>query len=375
MGPDDKIEGYLFIKKTKLEQGKLQMLQNLPNMTTITNLVGQRKSFCCIRNGVLYQYDRKTARENTDRFKLGQVTALDLKTEGEKEYQIRMIYKKYYVILTFDDLGDAQKWLASLQYVRENYEQYVYNQAVNKSRYRKLKVFERVTGKSIFVDYDVLLEQYEIKEMQTIWIKSHIYMLRKSNTQGFEHDQTDAAMEKNFKDMVNNGVKNDRSKTKLPPKTTATPIVTSAGGKTFKLDQRESTKDLQARHNYMKSMRETKDLMFKMNPGELDLYEAAFGQDGVMGELVVLIDSKVRGILNNRIRMSLLPFEEQKAELELRDGKGRVQMARKSKFIKQAQIDLSEIINEEYGLESSYDSESYYSDDATSEITSQITNQ
>ena len=54
MGPDDKIEGYLFIKKTKLEQGKLQMLQNLPNMTTITNLVGQRKSFCCIRNGVLY---------------------------------------------------------------------------------------------------------------------------------------------------------------------------------------------------------------------------------------------------------------------------------------------------------------------------------
>ena len=49
--------------------------------------------------------------------------------------------------------------------------------------------------------------------------------------------------------------------------------------------------------------------MFKMNPGELDLYEAAFGQDGVMGELVILIDSKVRGILNNRIRMSLLPFE------------------------------------------------------------------
>lgn len=59
----------------------------------------------------------------------------------------------------------------------------------------------------------------------------------------------------------------------------------------------------------MKSMRETRDLMFKMNPGELDLYEAAFGQDGVMGELVILIDSKVRGILNNRIRMSLLPFE------------------------------------------------------------------
>jgi len=55
---------------------------------------------------VLYQYDRKTARENTDRFKLGQVTAIDLKSE-EKEHQLRMIYKKFYVILTFDDLNEA----------------------------------------------------------------------------------------------------------------------------------------------------------------------------------------------------------------------------------------------------------------------------
>ena len=33
-----------------------------------------------------------------------------------------MIYKKYYIILTFDDVNDAQKWLTSLQYVRDNYE-------------------------------------------------------------------------------------------------------------------------------------------------------------------------------------------------------------------------------------------------------------
>lgn len=57
------------------------------------------------------------------------------------------------------------------------------------------------------MDYDVLLERYEIKEMQTIWINSHIYMLRKAHTQGFEHDQTDAAMEMKFKTMVNAGVK------------------------------------------------------------------------------------------------------------------------------------------------------------------------
>jgi len=72
--------------------------------------------------------------------------------------------------------------------VRDNYEQYVYSQAVNLSRYRKLKVFERVTGKSVFLDYDVLLERYEIREMQTIWIKSHIHMQRSRGVQGFERD-------------------------------------------------------------------------------------------------------------------------------------------------------------------------------------------
>lgn len=45
------------------------------------------------------------------------------------------------------------------------------------SRYRKLKVYERITGKSVFLDYDVLMERFEIKQMQLIWIKSHIHMM------------------------------------------------------------------------------------------------------------------------------------------------------------------------------------------------------
>ena len=79
---NDKIEGFLFLKKTKLEQNKMMLLNNLPSVATLGNLVGQqRKHYCCIRNGVLYQYDRKTARVNMDRFKLGNVSALDLKSE------------------------------------------------------------------------------------------------------------------------------------------------------------------------------------------------------------------------------------------------------------------------------------------------------
>ena len=117
----------------------------------------------------------------------------------------------------------------------------------------------------------------------------------------------------------------------------------------------------------MKSIKLTKDLMFKMNPGELDLYEAAFGADGMIGELVAVIDSKVKANLQNRISMGLKPFEITE-DVVGKDAKGKqVQMARKSKFIKQAVIDANEIIEEDYGMESSYDSESYYSDEDPSQ--------
>jgi len=103
--------------------------------------------------------------------------------------------------------------------------------------------------------------------------------------------------------------------------------------------------------------------MYKMNPGLLDLFEAAFGADGMIGELAAVIDSKVKGILLNRVHMGLQPLE-QAEEVVTKDSKGKqIQMARKSKFIKQAAIDPNEIIEEDYGMESSYDSESYYSED------------
>ena len=117
----------------------------------------------------------------------------------------------------------------------------------------------------------------------------------------------------------------------------------------------------------MKSIKLTKDLMFKMNPGELDLYEAAFGADGMIGELVAVIDTKVKANLINRVRMNLKPFDITE-DVVVKDAKGKsVQMARKSKFIKQTVIDANEIIEEDYGMESSYDSESYYSDEDPSQ--------
>ena len=56
----------------------------------------------------------------------------------------------------------------------------------------------------------MLLARYEEREMQAIWIKSHVYMLRQKGVSGFERDQTDQAMDERFKLMVNAGVKDGK---------------------------------------------------------------------------------------------------------------------------------------------------------------------
>ena len=71
----------------------------------------------------------------SDNFKLKQVGAIDLRKEDNNLNQIRMIYKKFYVIFTIESLNLAKKWLNSLQYVNDNMEKYIFSREVNLYRY------------------------------------------------------------------------------------------------------------------------------------------------------------------------------------------------------------------------------------------------
>ena len=68
--------------------------------------------------------------------------------------------------------------------------------------------------------------------------------------------------------------------------------------------------------------KEMDDLMFKMNPGEIELYDAAFGNTGIIGSLVNEIDTKVKGILSNRERMQCEEMLDFAFELTAKETKG-----------------------------------------------------
>ena len=168
--PSERMEGFMLIRKTKLDKKS-----TLPSFST--SMIANQKRYFSIRAGILYQYERKTSREMMDRFKISMIKALDKKCDND-QWTLRMIYKKFYVIFRIESEQLADKWLKSLQQVKDRSDEYVYNAQTNLKRYAQMeKAFNRITGKSVFKDYTVLLERFEIRTMQQIWMKSHIYML------------------------------------------------------------------------------------------------------------------------------------------------------------------------------------------------------
>ena len=68
------------------------------------------------------------------------------------------------------------------------------------------------------------------------------------------------------------------------------------------------------------SLPEFKELLYRVNPGNIQLYEACFGAEGLGGELVATLDKKVTDVLTNRIRMGLpaieIVIEEEKVKIK-----------------------------------------------------------
>jgi hypothetical protein len=63
------------------------------------------------------------------------------------------------------------KWVNSLKAARDGTFQGGIEDPNDASRYEKLKIYSRITGKSMYVEYDTLLETYEEKVHEVIETK------------------------------------------------------------------------------------------------------------------------------------------------------------------------------------------------------------
>jgi hypothetical protein len=125
-------------------------------MFTETIHIKKTKKYFAIKHGVLYWYSHERSREASKQINIKETKAIEINKDDPKEFYI--VYKKKCYRLQCAHEGEALKWVNSLKMVKN-----VDNNFLDLNRYEKLKIYSKVTGKSMYKDYDYLLEIYENK--------------------------------------------------------------------------------------------------------------------------------------------------------------------------------------------------------------------
>ncbi|CDW71658.1 ph domain containing protein [Stylonychia lemnae] len=256
--PDDRMTGWLTKSSIKMEKEGEEdilgfMISGIGNslkmglkLFTETIQIKQKKQFFAIKNGTLYWYSHERARQAENQIDIKISKAVEINKNDPKEFYI--LFKKKCYRMQCDHEQEALKWVNSLKQVRDQDNDYL-----NINRYEKLKIYQKITGKSLYKDYDQLLEIYENQVHQIIEKKLQEYLQKKNKWKSVEssiNSQAKSGLKKQQKDQKNQ-----------------------------KQEQESSVIFKQEEENFVKQLPETIDLMNKLNPNAIDLFQAAFGQE------------------------------------------------------------------------------------------------
>ncbi len=251
-----------------------------------------------------------------------------------------MLFKKKIIQFTCADEGLCEKWVNSIKHVQENINDFIGPQTKAKGQkdeqYANLQVYCKVTGKCCFKDYDVLCEKYEQRTMMLVWLASLRYL----------------------EDSVR------RSKTKR----TLTQIVEERA--LLHPKPAENKDETGQRHEEMMEMEEFNELMSKVNPNQIDFYEACFGAYGSKGTLCEVVDKRAMDMVLNR-KKNGMPLVKDSEAARHSEGLGEVgQEGRTGGQVKQlvaGQVSKSLAMQHDDDEESDISDISYHSSDYDSE--------
>ena len=129
----------------------------------------QNRKYFSLKSTHLYYYAHERSREADNSIELKQTTAMDISQGNAKEFYIIAAKKIYRMECEHEQ--ECLKWVNSLKAARDGTFGSGLEDPNDASRYEKLKIYSRITGKSMYVDYDTLLETYEEKVHELIEVK------------------------------------------------------------------------------------------------------------------------------------------------------------------------------------------------------------
>lgn len=164
--PDEKMTGYLYKSSIKMEgqfgdgDGDIfgTVLSGIGGGFKIgfklfaeTIQIKKKKNYFAIKSGILYWYSKEKSRSAANSIPIKETKAIEINSKNLKEFYI--FYKSKCYRFESEYEYEAQKWVNSLKLVKESDFDYL-----DENRYEKQKIYSKITGKSIFKDYEILLE-------------------------------------------------------------------------------------------------------------------------------------------------------------------------------------------------------------------------
>lgn len=150
-------------------------------------------------------------------------------------------------------------------------------------KYLQAAVYQKVTGKTCYKDYEVICDNYEQKAMMHIFYTSLLY-LQSNPPKGAKKTKFTLA------ELVKKRVEKYQE-------------INSVGKKKKKTGEvLETDEEQHIRHEGMIEMEEFTELINKVNPNQVDFYDACFSAEGYKGTICQITDRRAMDMVLNRIR-------------------------------------------------------------------------
>ena len=137
---------------------------------TETIQIKQTRKYFSLKGSHLYWYTHERSREADNTIDLKLTRSIEISTDNSKQFHIIATKKIYRVECEHDK--ECAKWVNSLKAARDGtFPGGGIDDPNDANRYERLKIYSRITGKSMYSDYDSLLETYEEKVHELIEVK------------------------------------------------------------------------------------------------------------------------------------------------------------------------------------------------------------
>jgi len=156
------MKGYLFMQSSNADDSSQIFGKIFSTVTDTVNMVAdtinkkRTKRYFAIKKNFLYIYNNEKANSADQDICIKDIEVLNHDEDSKKSFYF--LYKRKVYRMEAKNVSECEEWIKSLELVMSKSEEFL-----NLDRYVDEKIFTKVSGKSLFRDYETILQEYRKK--------------------------------------------------------------------------------------------------------------------------------------------------------------------------------------------------------------------